>query len=596
MLKTYRFILLQRNGKTREITHEADDLIHENGRYWFILNSDEDRKKAGVLPKSSSNTRNVAWNYSEERIQEFLEVPSVKHPEPATAPLAGPMGPAGPMGLRGFQGFQGFQGPAGFPGPPGGAGPAGPPGETGDPGEEGPQGPAGPAGGGTASIGPQGNQGPQGAAGSGSQGPQGPAGEPGFTGYGIGSTVNAGTDQGILYTSGDILSQDPTFNYDYNIQQLQVRSMALAVKQMTYDGSIQDASYGEFHYVYGTGASGVGTSTLNLGSTNYPVGTLIAVSDGLGYAATDNIKIDAGSGYFIHSPQGISQTYQIDRTGCYVLLQKVDDLAGYGTEDWVVISGCGPAGSGSQGPQGPAGAGGSGSGSTGAQGSVGPQGPAGSGSQGQAGPQGPGGSTGSEGPQGSAGNQGPQGPASSGSQGPAGPQGFQGPAGGGSGSGSTGAQGPEGPTGSQGFQGPIGPQGAGSAQGGTVSGAWMVKFQGTGLASGGTNYQDVYGSSSYSASEFTRYCVSGLGGTVSSMYFYMNSAQPASGSLVITLRKNAADTSAVLTIAAGSAAGVYSVTGLTGATVSPTDVMTYKMVNNAATSSGALFSAVTRIV
>ena len=45
--------------------------------------------------------------------------------------------------------------------------------------------------------------------------------------------------------------------------------------------------------------------------------------------------------------------------------------------------------------------------------------------------------------------------------------------------------------------------------------------------------------------------------TFGNFYFRIYSAQPASGSLVLTLQKNAADTAVTITIAAGSAIGNY---------------------------------------
>jgi hypothetical protein len=62
-----------------------------------------------------------------------------------------------------------------------------------------------------------------------------------------------------------------------------------------------------------------------------------------------------------------------------------------------------------------------------------------------------------------------------------------------------------------------------------------------------------------------------------------SSAQPASGSLVFTLRKNGADTGIVLTIAANAAAGVYSATG--SVAFAAGDLMSLRVVNNATATS-----------
>ena len=58
-------------------------------------------------------------------------------------------------------------------------------------------------------------------------------------------------------------------------------------------------------------------------------------------------------------------------------------------------------------------------------------------------------------------------------------------------------------------------------------------------------------------------------------------AQSVAGSLVLTLRKNSVDTSVVVTIAAGSAAGTEANSGATTATYSAGDNVTFKVLNNA---------------
>jgi hypothetical protein len=74
-------------------------------------------------------------------------------------------------------------------------------------------------------------------------------------------------------------------------------------------------------------------------------------------------------------------------------------------------------------------------------------------------------------------------------------------------------------------------------------------------------------------------------GTLTRLYVQTSGAQPATGSLVCTVRKNSADQALTLTIAAGSAAGVF--TDLVNAvSVAAGDQMGMKFQNNATTVSG----------
>jgi hypothetical protein len=75
-------------------------------------------------------------------------------------------------------------------------------------------------------------------------------------------------------------------------------------------------------------------------------------------------------------------------------------------------------------------------------------------------------------------------------------------------------------------------------------------------------------------------------GTAKNYYFITSTTQSGTGSLVLTIRKNGADTSIVITIAAGSAAGTFS---NTSDTVSFTagDTLAVKVTNNASVNSAA---------
>jgi hypothetical protein len=75
--------------------------------------------------------------------------------------------------------------------------------------------------------------------------------------------------------------------------------------------------------------------------------------------------------------------------------------------------------------------------------------------------------------------------------------------------------------------------------------------------------------------------------TFSNFYFRIYGAQPATGSLVLTLQKNAVDTAVTITIAAGSAIGVYSDT-TNSATYSAGDTWQLKLVQNATSGSTTL--------
>jgi hypothetical protein len=103
----------------------------------------------------------------------------------------------------------------------------------------------------------------------------------------------------------------------------------------------------------------------------------------------------------------------------------------------------------------------------------------------------------------------------------------------------------------------------------------------------------------------TRYCAVGDGAPVSNenlcrsymeraatlknLRINLDSAQPASGSLVFTVMKNGVATTLVVTIAAGSAAGWYSDT-TNSVTVAAGDKISVQVVNNATSGSGNIGS------
>jgi hypothetical protein len=118
--------------------------------------------------------------------------------------------------------------------------------------------------------------------------------------------------------------------------------------------------------------------------------------------------------------------------------------------------------------------------------------------------------------------------------------------------------------------------------------ATSKSFMGTLTGFTMTAGQTVYGCFNYgtiNTNELARIFVVPNACSVSKFYVRIFTAQPASGSLVFTVRKNQVDTAVVTTIAAGSAANTEANSGATSATYSAGDDMTFKAVNNASTTS-----------
>jgi hypothetical protein len=127
------------------------------------------------------------------------------------------------------------------------------------------------------------------------------------------------------------------------------------------------------------------------------------------------------------------------------------------------------------------------------------------------------------------------------------------------------------------------PQYAGS---GTGTSILQTVLGGGALTSGQVvfgNFTNITGS----ATEATRRLPMPNACTLSKFYFLMSTNQPASGSLVLTIRNNGADTSLVITVAAGSVGGTYSNTSNT-ATFAAGDLMSIRFNNNATANSGGL--------
>jgi hypothetical protein len=108
----------------------------------------------------------------------------------------------------------------------------------------------------------------------------------------------------------------------------------------------------------------------------------------------------------------------------------------------------------------------------------------------------------------------------------------------------------------------------------------------TSVGAGATNYLGLTGSG-LSISENIRVTVLPQNCTLSRLYFTTATTQPATGSLVVTLRKNNADTALVITIAAGSAANFFNNTA-NSVSFTAGQYASIKVVNNASAASAAV--------
>jgi hypothetical protein len=109
--------------------------------------------------------------------------------------------------------------------------------------------------------------------------------------------------------------------------------------------------------------------------------------------------------------------------------------------------------------------------------------------------------------------------------------------------------------------------------------------------SSGTLYEYLVASGT-NATENARQVIFPIAGTLKYAYLKTGTSQPATGSLVRTLRKNGADQSIVITVALGSVAGLFSDTTNT-VSVAAGDVLNWKVVNNALTVSATQIAIAT---
>jgi hypothetical protein len=127
---------------------------------------------------------------------------------------------------------------------------------------------------------------------------------------------------------------------------------------------------------------------------------------------------------------------------------------------------------------------------------------------------------------------------------------------------------------------------------GITSSSTSILYQfanGDTLAAGATRFGALFGgSANHNASDNVRRTPMITNGTLTRLYVMTSTAQPATGSLVCTVRKNSVDQALTITIAAGSAAGVFSDL-VNSVSVVVGDQMGMKFLNNATgTSAGIL--------
>ncbi len=104
-----------------------------------------------------------------------------------------------------------------------------------------------------------------------------------------------------------------------------------------------------------------------------------------------------------------------------------------------------------------------------------------------------------------------------------------------------------------------------------------------------TAYCPIIGTSSFSTTEADRQMVMPYAGTIKNLYISTSSAQPASGTLILTIRKNGIGTSLTKTINASDPAGIY--TDLTNSfTFNAGDLVSLQAVNNATGNSAKIIS------
>lgn len=119
--------------------------------------------------------------------------------------------------------------------------------------------------------------------------------------------------------------------------------------------------------------------------------------------------------------------------------------------------------------------------------------------------------------------------------------------------------------------------------------AFLAGAANSGFSAGTTIYLSLFGIDNGNGTESAVQVLAPCAGTLKNFYVRTVSSQPASGSLVLTLRKNASDQSITVTYAAGAAAATASDT-THSFTVAAGDLLTLKAVNNASGNSAIIYS------
>lgn len=110
------------------------------------------------------------------------------------------------------------------------------------------------------------------------------------------------------------------------------------------------------------------------------------------------------------------------------------------------------------------------------------------------------------------------------------------------------------------------------------------------IAAGATSFIAPGGSITDSTTEAQRQLHIPFACVMNELTVITANGQPASGSLVFTVRKNGVDTSIVLTVAANANAGTYTSTSSLTATFTANDLLSVQVVNNASGNSAAIKS------
>lgn len=119
----------------------------------------------------------------------------------------------------------------------------------------------------------------------------------------------------------------------------------------------------------------------------------------------------------------------------------------------------------------------------------------------------------------------------------------------------------------------------------------FLQFTGGGaqVTASTTAYAPINGTTNFNATENNRQALVARTCKISGLTLVTGSSQPASGSIVFTVRKNGVDTALTITLAANAVAGTYS-DSTNSVTFTKNDLISLKAVNNATGNSAALIS------